>query len=40
MAGSGHDARKVEVRRVGVAVSAGVAIGRAFLVGRDLISPD
>ena len=37
MAGSGHDARKVEVRRIGVAVSAGVAIGRAYLVGRDLI---
>ena len=26
-----------EIRRDGVAVSAGIAIGRAFLVGRDLI---
>jgi phosphotransferase system enzyme I (PtsI) len=31
------DGRKVELRREGVAVSAGIAIGRAFLVGRDLI---
>ncbi|KAB2907957.1 MAG: phosphoenolpyruvate--protein phosphotransferase [Kofleriaceae bacterium] len=34
---SSDDARKVELRREGVAVSAGIAIGRAFLVGRDLI---
>ena len=31
------ETRKAELRREGVAVSAGVAIGRAFLVGRDLI---
>ncbi len=32
-----EEQRKIEVRREGVAASAGVAIGRAFLVGRDLI---
>ena len=37
MAGRSDDQRKVELRREGVAVSAGIAIGRAFLVGRDLI---
>jgi phosphotransferase system enzyme I (PtsI) len=31
------ETRKLELRREGVAVSAGIAIGRAFLVGRDLI---
>jgi len=31
------DGRTIEIRREGVAVSAGIAIGRAFLVGRDLI---
>ena len=31
------DGRSIEIRREGVAVSAGIAIGRAFLVGRDLI---
>jgi phosphotransferase system enzyme I (PtsI) len=34
---SSDDGRKVEMRREGVAVSAGIGIGRAFLVGRDLI---
>lgn len=33
----GDEGRKAELRREGVAVSAGIAIGRAFLVGRDLI---
>ncbi len=37
MGGRGDESRKIEIRRVGVAVSAGIAIGRAFLVGRDLI---
>ncbi|MBE7448374.1 MAG: phosphoenolpyruvate--protein phosphotransferase [Kofleriaceae bacterium] len=33
----GRDETRAEQRREGVAVSPGVAIGRAFLVGRDLI---
>jgi phosphotransferase system enzyme I (PtsI) len=33
----GRDEPRGEVRREGVAAAAGVAIGRAFLVGRDLI---
>ncbi|HVV81677.1 MAG TPA: phosphoenolpyruvate--protein phosphotransferase [Kofleriaceae bacterium] len=37
MALTGRDDARHEVRRVGVAAAAGVAIGRAFLVGRDLI---
>ena len=37
MPGSGRDEVRGELRREGVAAAAGVAIGRAFLVGRDLI---